>query len=146
MYAQVEKPKENKSRAVANSVGQNKSYAGQGFGFVDNRTKAFKARQHTMNDRVGMKILQYTMTDREAVGVLDQLKLNMGNLTPEGKEVATAHNLQRTTIKDYAHCDGRTSRMHITVVDDRTNRTYQVPVYSGQAGQWSYDVYSSVTG
>jgi hypothetical protein len=37
MYEQVEKPKENKSRAVANSVAQKKSNIKQGFGFVDNR-------------------------------------------------------------------------------------------------------------
>lgn len=37
MYTKVEKPKEDKSRAVANSVGQNKSGGKQGFGFVDNR-------------------------------------------------------------------------------------------------------------
>ncbi|NEQ40512.1 MAG: hypothetical protein F6K40_31495 [Okeania sp. SIO3I5] len=37
MYAQVEKTKENKTRAVANSVAQKKSNVKQGFGFVDNR-------------------------------------------------------------------------------------------------------------
>ena len=37
MYAHVEKAKENKSRAVANSVGQKKSNIKQGAGFVDNR-------------------------------------------------------------------------------------------------------------
>ncbi|WLE95766.1 MAG: hypothetical protein QTN59_13900 [Candidatus Electrothrix communis] len=37
MYEQVEKPKENKSKAVANSVVQKKSGVKQGFGFVDNR-------------------------------------------------------------------------------------------------------------
>lgn len=37
MYAQMEKPKENKSRAIANSVAQKKSSEKQGFGFVDNR-------------------------------------------------------------------------------------------------------------
>ncbi|MBL4706919.1 MAG: hypothetical protein JKY48_00570 [Flavobacteriales bacterium] len=40
MYEQVEKPKENKSRAVANSVAQNKSNVKQGFGFVDNRHRS----------------------------------------------------------------------------------------------------------
>lgn len=40
MYTQVEKPKENKSRAVANSVGQKKSNGMQGFGLVDNRKKS----------------------------------------------------------------------------------------------------------
>ena len=37
MYAQMEKPKENKSRAVANSVAQKKNNGKQGFGFADNR-------------------------------------------------------------------------------------------------------------
>ncbi|PCI96279.1 MAG: hypothetical protein COB15_10945 [Flavobacteriales bacterium] len=40
MYEQVEKPKENKSREVANSVTQKKTNGLQGFGFVDNRPKA----------------------------------------------------------------------------------------------------------
>ncbi|NRD74766.1 hypothetical protein HQQ94_16385 [Shewanella sp. VB17] len=39
MYEQIEKPKENKSRAVANSVAQKKSNGKQGVGFVDNRQK-----------------------------------------------------------------------------------------------------------
>ena len=37
MYEQVEKPKEDKSRVVANSVAQKKDKAKQGVGFVDNR-------------------------------------------------------------------------------------------------------------
>ncbi|MPY23405.1 hypothetical protein [Shewanella sp. YLB-07] len=37
MYEQVEKPKENKNRAVANSGTQKKNKVKQGFGFVDNR-------------------------------------------------------------------------------------------------------------
>ncbi|WP_421854433.1 hypothetical protein [Marinomonas sp.] len=37
MYEQIEKPKENKSRAIANSVAQKKSNGKQGFEFVDNR-------------------------------------------------------------------------------------------------------------
>ena len=39
MYAQVETKKENKSRAVANTVAQKKNNEKQGFGFVDNRQK-----------------------------------------------------------------------------------------------------------
>lgn len=45
MYAQVEKTKENKSRAVANSVTQKKSSGKQGFGFVDNRPEAVTQRK-----------------------------------------------------------------------------------------------------
>ncbi len=45
MYAQVEKSRENKSRAVANSVAQKKSGGKQGFGFVDNRADAVAQRK-----------------------------------------------------------------------------------------------------
>lgn len=45
MYAQVEKPKENRSRPFVNSVAQKKSVSRQGFGFVDNRTEAIHLRQ-----------------------------------------------------------------------------------------------------
>ena len=48
MYEQVEKSKENKSRAIANSVAQNKSNVKQGFGFVDNRSES-KAQKKLQN-------------------------------------------------------------------------------------------------
>lgn len=47
MYAQKEKPKENKSKAVANSVGQKKSNVKQGFGFVDNRSESLLQRDNS---------------------------------------------------------------------------------------------------
>lgn len=45
MYAQVEKPKENNSRANANAVAQKKNDGKQGFGFVDNRPEAITQRK-----------------------------------------------------------------------------------------------------
>lgn len=45
MYEQIEKPKENKSRAVTNSVVQKKSDGKQGFGFEDNRPEAVAQRK-----------------------------------------------------------------------------------------------------
>jgi hypothetical protein len=45
MYEQVEKPKVNKSRAVANSVTQKKNSVKQGFSFVDNRPEAVVQRK-----------------------------------------------------------------------------------------------------
>lgn len=45
MYEQVENPKENKSRTVANSVMQKKSNRRQGFGLVDNRLEAVGQRK-----------------------------------------------------------------------------------------------------
>lgn len=49
MYEKVEKPKENKSRAVANSVTQEKNDE-QGLGFVDNRPDAIVQRKLQDND------------------------------------------------------------------------------------------------
>ncbi|MCK5229980.1 MAG: hypothetical protein KAR13_06925 [Desulfobulbaceae bacterium] len=47
MYAQVEKPKESKSRAVANAVTQKKSAGERSFGFVDNRTQSLQLMQNS---------------------------------------------------------------------------------------------------
>ncbi len=57
MYEQVEKPKENKSRAVANSVTQKKSAVRQGFGFVDNRKKL--EGNHVINGEPIQKVAKY---------------------------------------------------------------------------------------
>ncbi|MBJ7556613.1 hypothetical protein [Marinomonas spartinae] len=53
MYEQVEKPKENKSRAVTNTVTQKKNAGRQGFWFVDNRPEAAaqRAQQVITNNR-----------------------------------------------------------------------------------------------
>ena len=54
MYAEMKKPKENKSRAVANSVTQKKSNGGQGFGFVDNRPEALsQLKMQFQKNRLG---------------------------------------------------------------------------------------------
>jgi len=45
MYARVEKPKENKSRVVVNSVAQKKGNVQPGFGFVDNRPEMATQRK-----------------------------------------------------------------------------------------------------
>ena len=57
MYEQVEKPKENKSRAIANTVTQKKSYAKQGIGFVNNRPEAV-AQRKIQSDEMGARGLQ----------------------------------------------------------------------------------------
>jgi hypothetical protein len=58
MHAQVEKPKDNKSKAVANSVGQKRSNARQGFGFVDNRPEAVAQRKLQEMAGASQKIVQ----------------------------------------------------------------------------------------
>ena len=56
MYAQVEKPKENKNRAIANSVTQKKSDGQQGFGFVDNRSEAIIQRKLITSVNKGLQV------------------------------------------------------------------------------------------
>lgn len=46
MYEQIEKPKENKDRVVANFVTQKKRGGQQGFGFVDKRLEVVAQRKH----------------------------------------------------------------------------------------------------
>ncbi|SBS31944.1 hypothetical protein MSP8886_02288 [Marinomonas spartinae] len=56
MYEQIEKPKENKSKAVANAVTQRKRSATQSFGFVDNRPDTIVQR------KISIKKQPYTFT------------------------------------------------------------------------------------
>ncbi|WP_445946281.1 hypothetical protein [Shewanella sp.] len=46
MYAQIDKSKENKSKAVANAVAKNKSVVQQSFAFVDNRSEVIAKRRY----------------------------------------------------------------------------------------------------
>ena len=57
MYEQLGKPKKYKSRAVANSVTQKKSYGKKIFGFVDNRSEAVEHRklQSSMHNGIVQK-------------------------------------------------------------------------------------------
>ncbi|MFM2485204.1 hypothetical protein [Celerinatantimonas yamalensis] len=75
MYEQVEKPKENKSSAVANSVAQKKGSVKQGFGLVDNRpesviqrrvqTLAIDSISQSFQKRVNNEALDSSTTEKE---------------------------------------------------------------------------------
>lgn len=74
MYEQVEKPKENKSRAVANSVAQKKSDGKQGSGFVDNRPKKIALQNR---DSTSQPFQKYGAKS----GLSDNLKLRTKKLS-----------------------------------------------------------------
>lgn len=61
MYEQIEKPKENESRTVAN-VDQNKSSGRQGFGFVDNRSEKNAASVQENKQNVAQMVTSITHT------------------------------------------------------------------------------------
>ncbi|MCL1128027.1 hypothetical protein L2764_27180, partial [Shewanella surugensis] len=56
-------PKENKSRAVANSIGQKKSNGKQGFSFVDNRPNAVLPYLNNLSDVNSQKITQLQLKE-----------------------------------------------------------------------------------
>lgn len=73
MYAQVEKPKEKKSRAIANSFAQKKSRGKQGYRFVDNRPEVITQRTtQEMINSSPQASQQGTSMDRELPFVKSQ--------------------------------------------------------------------------
>jgi hypothetical protein len=81
MYAQVEKPKENKSRAVANSVAQKQSGTKPTFQFVDNRPEATAQRKIQSVANSSMKTAkvtqqQYSPLQRRRLDTYEQRKLD----------------------------------------------------------------------
>lgn len=61
MYAQVEKPKENKSKAVANSATQKKGHVKQDIGFVDNRSIGLRQKKIIEHSKFSGNIQYPTM-------------------------------------------------------------------------------------
>ncbi len=72
MYEQVEKPKENKSVSLANSVALKKSNTNQGFGFVDNRPESIAQRKQgdrPISDHLQWMGKKHGIVQRRFVGV-----------------------------------------------------------------------------
>jgi hypothetical protein len=94
MYAQVEKSKENKSKAVANSVAQKKNIGSQGLGFVDNRPQVIAQRK--LQDMAGNSPQNDNLTISTAQGYsggnILQRALYYYNGVPFSEAEATAWN------------------------------------------------------
>jgi hypothetical protein len=83
MYAQVEKPKENKSQSLTNTVAQKQSGSEYTFQFVDNRPEAVVQRklQEMVNNSNPVEQLQPIQKKENKTGLPDNLKTGIGNLT-----------------------------------------------------------------
>ena len=94
MYERVEKPKENKSKAVANSLAQKKSGVKQGFGFVDNRPETVAQRQLKEMVKNSPQVRQAN----QLLTIVDNYKASPQPLTQK-KENATGYtdNLRTST-------------------------------------------------
>lgn len=74
MREQVEKPKENISKAVANTIGQKKSDGERDFGFVDNRSEAVVQKKAQQLVSSSSKALQAKTLQRVIVDMKDSDK------------------------------------------------------------------------
>lgn len=91
MYKQVEKPKENKSRAVANSVTQKNGGGNIGVGFVDNRPPSVAQRKmvNKSNDNVvNNKIIHYkSFPSKDLVSNIAQRKIQIKEVGDDKKTI-----------------------------------------------------------
>ena len=109
MYARVEKAKENKSKAIANSVAQNKSNGKQGFGFVDNRQGGrLRNNINTIQQGVNSKTIQKTVlhdVSVEKIQEADNQYVNKKDYADEyeifqsAKRLASQYNTKPYPIK-----------------------------------------------
>lgn len=92
MYAQVERTKESKIRAVANSVVRKKGSGKHGFGFVDNRSEAVAQRklQERANNNSAQQ-QQPIQKKENNTGLSDNLKTGMENLSGISLEDVKVH-------------------------------------------------------
>jgi len=129
MYAQTVKSKENKSRAVANSIAQKKSNAKQGVGFMDNRPEAMAQRliQEKVCSEVPIQmktVVDHTtgtfkFTDNlsgaassETVGVEMTARLDSKNM-PSGSGAIGQNDLMRSLKNKYKLHDEDLNKGHL---------------------------------
>ncbi|CAM3789124.1 hypothetical protein VA7868_00448 [Vibrio aerogenes CECT 7868] len=123
MYEQVEKPKENRSRAVANSVTQKKSNVKQGFGFVDNRPRSIIQKKIqeigsiSAQTNVDMGVVQRSIMSRYRWGAYFA---GLPNNQARCNAIDTGE--ARTTIRNIANANG-----------DITNRVITLHVWQNNA-------------
>ncbi|WP_221937439.1 eCIS core domain-containing protein [Shewanella psychropiezotolerans] len=112
MYEQIEKPKENKSRAVANSVAQKKSNVKKGFRFVDNRPEFIAQRK--VQGMVQNHIEQLeSLIQRNNTGLPDNLKSGMESLSGMSLDHVKVHRNSSKPAAVQAHAYAQGSDIHL---------------------------------
>lgn len=117
MYAQVEKPKENKSRAVASSVAQKKSDGKQGVGFVDNRSESLTQRkiQSLTTDSISQPIQK----KENNTGLPDDLKSGMENLSGVSLDDVKVHRNSSKPAQLQAHAYAQGTDIHLGIGQEK---------------------------
>ncbi|MFT6777238.1 MAG: hypothetical protein ACJAV1_001155 [Paraglaciecola sp.] len=111
MYAQVEKPKENKSGAVANSVAQKKRNVKQGFGFVDNRPERITQRKTASQDNYSSSLpIQKKENNTD---LPDNLKSGIENLSGYSMDDVKVHYNSDKPVQLQAHAYAQGTDIHL---------------------------------
>ena len=130
MYAQVEKPKENKSKAVANAVSQKKSGDKPAFQFVDNRSEAVaqrKLKEMVNNSPQNQLLAQFQkMANNHAAkqeqpiqkkgnntGLPDNLKSGIENLSGYSMDDVKVHYNSDKPAQLHAHAYAQGTDIHL---------------------------------
>lgn len=112
MYEQVEKPKENKSKAVANSVTQKKRDLKQGFRFVDNRPEAASQRQiHELANNYSTS--QTIQKKENKTGLPDNFKSGIENLSGYSMDDVKVHYNSPKPAQLQAHAYAQGTDIHL---------------------------------
>jgi len=114
MYAKVKKPKENKSRAVANSVVQKKSEGEQGLRFVDNRPETVAQRKlQAMTDNYSARQQQPIQKKTNNTGLPDNLKSGIENLSGYAMDDVKVHYNSDKPAQLQAHAYAKGTDIHL---------------------------------
>jgi len=111
MYEQIEKPKENKSRAIVNSVTQKKSNVKYGFGFVDNRPESIAQRK--MQSQANMSSSLPLQKEENNTGLPDNLKSGVENFSGYSMDDVKVHYNSDKPAQLQAHAYAQGTDIHL---------------------------------
>ncbi len=117
MYAQVAKSKENKSRAVANSVTQKKGKAKEGFGFVDNRPETIARRKQQLQTNYSSSLPIQKKGNN--TGLPDNLKRGIENLSGYSMDDVKVHYNSNKPAQFQAHANAKSTDIHLASGQDQ---------------------------
>lgn len=119
MYKQVEKPKENKNRAIANTVTQKKSSDQHAFGFVDNRPEAIAQRK--LRGMIDNSVQLKGVIQRKYDHLFNDIPKTLNSLDSKLKNPLVTTKIQElTTIRDK---DGN-GKQDFAVGEDQNSKDY----------------------
>lgn len=120
MYEQIEKPKENKSRAVANAVSQKRSSVKQGIGFVDNRPGAVAQQKvQMMANNHAAQQYQPIQKRENNTGLPDNLKSGIESLSGYSMDDVKVHYNSDKPAQLQAHAFAQGTDIHLATGQEK---------------------------